>query len=77
MTAQPKRKQEPQRADREAPEPAGKPSQAEGERDTIEQDLGQRPRRSKPIEPDPSGKPSQAEGERDTIEQELGERKHG
>jgi hypothetical protein len=44
MTAQPKRKQEPQRLDRDVPEPAGKPSQAEGDRDTIEQALGEQKR---------------------------------
>jgi hypothetical protein len=44
MTAQRKRKQESQRADRDAPESAGKPSQAEGDRNTIEQDLNARKR---------------------------------
>jgi hypothetical protein len=74
MTAQPK-KQGPQRPDRDAPEPAGKPSQAEGDRDTIEQALGERARRDERTEPAPSDKPSQAEGDRDTIEQALGEQK--
>ena len=50
------------------------PSQAEGERDSVEQDLG-RQRRTRQPTPDTNSRPSQAEGERDTIEQDLGEKK--
>jgi hypothetical protein len=57
MTAQPK-KQGPQRPDRDAPEPAGKPSQAEGDRDTIEQALGERaPRRAQRASSERQAKP--------------------
>lgn len=53
-----------------------KPSQAEGDRETIERDLGETPdkiaaNKGKVIPAD--GKPSQAEGDRETIETDLGE----
>lgn len=50
----------------ETREPAGKPSQAEGERDPGATG-SQSPSQS------PAGKPSQAEGERETVEEDLGE----
>ncbi len=48
--------------------PAGKPSQAEGERPETEE-----ARSGRHIE-EPAGQPSQAEGDREMIEEELGER---
>jgi hypothetical protein len=48
--------------------PAGKPSQAEGERRETEES-----RSGRHVE-EPAGRPSQAEGDRETIEEELGER---
>ncbi len=54
------------------------PSQAEGDRETIEEALGERPtqtsERTDAQDQDvPSDEPSQAEGDRETIEEELGE----
>lgn len=48
--------------------PAGRPSQAEGERRESEE------ARSERHVEEPAGRPSQAEGDRETIEEELGER---
>ena len=48
--------------------PAGKPSQAEGERRESEE-----ARSGRQTQP-PSGHPSQAEGDRETVEEKLGER---
>jgi hypothetical protein len=51
-----------------------KPSQAEGDRETIEADLGETPDKSRAAKGKviPSdGKPSQAEGDRETIEADL------
>lgn len=47
--------------------PAGKPSQAEGEREPGEES------RSRSQTESPAGKPSQAEGDRETVEQDLNE----
>jgi hypothetical protein len=54
------------------------PSQAEGDRETIEEALGERPtqtsERTNAQDQDvPSDEPSQAEGDRETIEESLGE----
>ena len=76
MTEQAKREQTPQRVERDDVA-AGKPSQAEGDRATVEQDLGERPRTSERPEPEPTGKPSQAEGDRATVEQNLRKQKRG
>ncbi len=48
--------------------PAGKPSQAEGERRDSEEARSGRQTEA------PAGRPSQAEGDREMIEEKLGER---
>lgn len=58
------------------------PSQAEGDRETIEEALGERPtqtsERTNAVDEDvASDEPSQAEGDRETIEEALGERDAG
>jgi hypothetical protein len=52
--------------------PGGKPSQAEGDRETTDQAVGQGGGGGSQTQ-SPGGKPSQAEGDRETIEQDLGE----
>ncbi len=54
--------------DNETNAPAGKPSQAEGERRESEE------ARSGRETEEPAGRPSQAEGDREMIEEKLGER---
>ncbi len=51
---------------KETQQPAGKPSQAEGERDPGSTG-------SPSPSQSPAGKPSQAEGDRETVEEQLGE----
>ncbi len=53
------------------------PSQAEGDRETVEQDLRERfEQGGKPVAGggDPISTPSQAEGDRDTIDRDLEEK---
>jgi hypothetical protein len=75
MTKRDKLKPKSERSDQREPQPSGKPSQAEGDRATVEHDLGEKPRDNQRREPQPSGKPSQAEGDRATVEHDLGEQK--
>ena len=60
------------------PAPGGKPSQAEGDRETIERSLGergeQRDTTRQRASDSPPGKPSQAEGDRETVEEDLREK---
>jgi hypothetical protein len=74
MTEQAKNKNAAQRGDQKGSEPTGKPSQAEGDRTTVEQDLGEQASSSQRPTPGVSGKPSQAEGDRATVEQDLREK---
>jgi hypothetical protein len=55
------------------------PSQAEGDRELIEEKLGERPTQTSETtdaqdQMSPSDHPSQAEGDREKIEEKLGER---
>jgi hypothetical protein len=74
MTEQAKKKNAARRGDHKDPQPTGKPSQAEGDRVTVELDLGEQASSSQRPTPGVSGKPSQAEGDRETVEQDLREK---
>ena len=58
-----------------------RPSQAEGDRETVEQALGEQESNwARPAgagqgaAPDPAAQPSQAEGDRETVEEDLREK---
>ncbi len=61
------------------PDPAAKPSQAEGDRETVDAALGEQGQSGAATTapegiPDPTAKPSQAEGDRETVDADLDER---